>query len=79
MYFDLDKPIMMEELKLAINTAKHSFAQTRGLNQIDYVIIKNFSPEYSLNFLIYNCILEAGIFPEDWKHALVVFIPKTGD
>jgi len=49
-----------------------------GIDQIDYNVISSLPREY-LNLLlkIYNNIFYEGIFPDQWKHSLIVLIPKS--
>ena len=50
-----------------------------GEDQISYFILKNLDRENLSNIaLIYNSSLKTGYFPNAWKQAKVVMLPKPG-
>lgn len=66
-----------EELEWALNSV--NIGSCPGLDGVDYKMIKEFSPlgrAFLLN--LYNLFYEDGIFPEEWREYLVLFIPKQG-
>ena len=69
-------PFSLVELK---NSIQKSHNTAVGPDEIHYEFIKNL-PEESLNLLlkIFNDIWIKGIFPETWKQATVIPIPKQG-
>jgi len=72
---NLDKPFQEIEMDTAIQNMKLKSAP--GMDQIDYNVISSLPREYlKLLLKIYNNILHEGIFPNQWKHSLIVLIPK---
>jgi len=65
-------------MNIAIKNMKLKSAP--GIDQTDYNVISSLPCEY-LNLLlkIYNNILFEGSFPNQWKHSLIVLIPKPDD
>ena len=73
---DYNIPFTMTELKDSLNKA-HDTAT--GPDEIHYQLIKHL-PDSSLEVLLdlYNNIWETGIFPDAWREAIVIPIPKAG-
>ena len=73
---DYNLPFSLHELKAALAGAGDT---ATGIDDIHYQFIKHL-PEESLLVLlgIYNDIWESGDFPQSWREALVIPIPKPG-
>ncbi|PNF30200.1 hypothetical protein B7P43_G08428 [Cryptotermes secundus] len=71
----LDSEYTIQELLYSIKNLK--VRSCPGRDGIDYAIIRNL-PKEALEILleIYNDILRARVFPDDWKKYRVFFIPK---
>jgi Reverse transcriptase (RNA-dependent DNA polymerase) len=56
-----------------------SSGSSPGPDRVTYAMVKNL-PEHGLEDLvkIYNIIYKTGVFPEAWRQAIVVLIPKPG-
>ena len=69
-------PFTIEELKEAIQTSHNTAI---GPDEIHYEFLKHL-PKKSLNYLltIFNDIWMNGTFPESWKIATIIPIPKPG-
>jgi len=73
----LDDPFTLQELEFAISSSKRGSAP--GLDQIDYIIIREIPNDLRLLLLdIYNDLFSQGLFPFFWSTSLIVFIPKLG-
>jgi hypothetical protein len=65
-----------EEMEIALNNCTGS---SPGPDDIQYELLKQLSTSAKRNLLIvYNKIWSTGNFPEEWRQALVVAIPKPG-
>ena len=71
-----NKPLSMEELRDALRRAHDTSA---GPDEIHYQLLKHL-PDASLLLLlnIFNNIWLSGVFPSDWRKAIVIPIPKPG-
>lgn len=71
----IDFPITYNELDLAITHSNKRSAP--GLDRISYKIIDRLPREFKeLLVKLFNSFLANGVIPEEWKIALVIFIPK---
>ena len=77
-----DKHYMLREINVLEITKTLQKCRNRsapGEDQISYLILKNLDRENLSNIaLIYNSCLETGYFPNAWKQAKVVMLPKPG-
>ena len=70
----IEKPINLLEYDLVISNAK---GKTPGADRISYPMLKNASTSLKLAIInLFNNILIQGIYPQFWKTALVLPIPK---
>ena len=71
-----NSPFTLKELRSALDKAHNTCP---GPDDIHYQILKHL-PTTTLQILldIYNCIWTTGVFPESWREALVIPIPKQG-
>ena len=71
-----NKPFSLRELRSALNKSNNT---ATGPDDIHYQII-NQLPEVTLNILLdlFNDIWQKGTFPEIWKEATIIPIPKPG-
>ena len=71
-----NRPFTKVELKQALQKANDSAA---GLDQIHYKLLTHL-PDKTLDILlfVFNHIWDTGIFPQSWRQAEVVPIPKQG-
>ena len=69
-------PFSLQELSTAINSSHDTAA---GPDEIHYQLLKHL-PDGSLKLLldIFNGIWESGNFPDSWREATVIAIPKPG-
>jgi len=71
----MDDPFSIRELETAIASSRKNSAS--GLDQIDYAVIRSFSPSILLIlFRIFNEVYDRGLFPHAWRTSLVTFISK---
>ncbi len=77
-----DKHYMLREINVLEITKTLQKCRNRsapGEDQISYFILKNLDRENLSNIaLIYNSCLKTGYFPNAWKQAKVVMLPKPG-
>ena len=77
-----DKHYMLREINVLEITKTLQKCRNRsapGEDQISYLILKNLDRENLSNIaLIYNSCLKTGYFPNAWKQAKVVMLPKPG-
>ena len=77
-----DKHYMLREinvLEITKTLQKCRNKSAPGEDQISYFILKNLDRENLSNIaLIYNSCLKTGYFPNAWKQAKVVMLPKPG-
>ena len=77
-----DKHYMLREINVLEITKTLQKCRNRsapGEDQISYLILKNLDIENLSNIaLIYNSCLKTGYFPNAWKQAKVVMLPKPG-
>ena len=77
-----DKHYMLREINVLEITKTLQKCRNRsapGEDQISYLILKNLDKENLSNIaLIYNSCLKTGYFPNAWKQAKVVMLPKPG-
>ena len=77
-----DKHYMLREINVFEITKTLQKCRNRsapGEDQISYLILKNLDRENLSNIaLIYNSCLKTGYFPNAWKQAKVVMLPKPG-
>ena len=77
-----DKHYMLREINVPEITKTLQKCRNRsapGEDQISYFILKNLDRENLSNIaLIYNSCLKTGYFPNAWKQAKVVMLPKPG-
>ena len=73
---DYNRPFLLRELRSALNKSNNT---ATGPDDIHYQII-NQLPEVTLNILLdlFNDIWQKGTFPEIWKEATIIPIPKRG-
>lgn len=74
---DISSPFTMAELIAAIETSRQR--TTPGPDGIPYAVFKNMEGA-AIDALLeaINTVWETGIVPPDWKHSVVVPIPKPG-
>lgn len=72
----LNMPFSISEMLDALSKCN---SKSPGPDDIPYVFIKNL-PSNSLNQLlqIYNLIWEKGFYPDSWRNAIIIPIPKPG-
>ena len=77
-----DEHYMLREINVLEITKTLQKCRNRsapGEDQISYLILKNLDRENLSNIaLIYNSCLKTGYFPNAWKQAKVVMLPKPG-
>ena len=77
-----DKHYMLREINVLEITKTLQNCRNRsapGEDQISYLILKNLDRKNLSNIaLIYNSCLKTGYFPNAWKQAKVVMLPKPG-
>lgn len=75
-YYHINDPIGIQELNSAINRTRNS---SPGPDNIPYILLKNLPLEGKEILLrIYNIIWNKNVFPELWRSAIVIPIPKPG-
>ncbi|XP_017472296.1 PREDICTED: RNA-directed DNA polymerase from mobile element jockey-like [Rhagoletis zephyria] len=68
--------VTLAELHLALKNAKGT---SPGKDKITYAMVKNSSSVFKIRFCrLYSNILKTGIYPHDWKEAVLIPIPKLG-
>ena len=74
---DLLKKVTVQEVKETLQKCKASSAQ--GLDQINYQLLKKLPDTFLLLIAtLFSCCLHIGYFPEKWKCAKTILIPKPG-
>jgi len=75
-YLSMDGQFTINELlKTAIASSKKIFSL--GLDRIDYAIIRSFPIcIHRVLLSIFNEMFDQGLFPQDWRTYLVIFVPK---
>lgn len=73
---EYNHPFNLKELLFALQNCN---SKSPGPDDIPFIFLKNLS-ENAINTLltIYNLIWNNGIFPNQWRHAFVIPIPKPG-
>jgi len=74
----MDEQFKINELEAAIASSKRVSAP--GLDRIDYVIIRSFPVRIRQVLLsIFNEMFDQGLFHQDWRTSLVIFVPKSNN